>query len=75
MDRTELLDARSRYQSAYLTYKACATRNSEKTRRDELPTAEDSKAEADALALLSLARKVLLSLLAKVADGEPRGAT
>jgi hypothetical protein len=64
LDRTKLLDARLRYDSAYLAYKACATRMSGKTRRDEMPTAEDLKAEADALAFLDVTRKVLLGVLA-----------
>jgi len=64
LDRTKLLDARLRYESAYLAYKACATRITGKTRRDEVPTAEDLKADADALAFLNLARKVLLGVLA-----------
>jgi len=63
MEETALREARLRYESAYLAYKECAARMAEKLRLKSVPTADDLRAEAEALTTLTGVRARLLELI------------
>ena len=67
MGSDELKAAQSRHAAAYVAYQQAAKRVAEKSKTGQIPSAEEVQAEADAMEELTVARRLLIDVMDRLA--------